>query len=120
MAKNRKNQTVSARFGPAIAATLCCGVLSCAGMNYVYQKNQIFELGRQISAREAKLKELRSDNERVMNRLGELTSPKSLELRSREMNLGLMAPRPEQIWRVPEGASGGGIIRAGVELAHSR
>jgi hypothetical protein len=102
MAKNRKYQSASVRFIPAIKAFLLCLLIGGTGVGYVWQKGQIDELGRQINAREGRLAKLRDLNKKLGDQLAMLRSPAKLEQRVRELNLGLGQPQPAQVWRVPE------------------
>jgi hypothetical protein len=104
MAKNRKNQSAAIRFGPALKALLLCLLIGGSGVGYVWQKNQIFELGKQIKKREVRLQELEGQNEKLRTQLATLRSSTFLERRVRELNLGLAMPQQNQIWRLPEPA----------------
>jgi len=46
MAKNRRNQAVTVRFGPALKAFALCALIGGAGVGYVWQKSQINELSK--------------------------------------------------------------------------
>ncbi len=102
MARNRKYQSSTIRFGPAIRAFLLCLLIGGSGVGYVWQKSQINELGKQISKREHRLKELVDQNEKLKKQLGALRSPRFLEQRIRELNLGLVQPPIGQVWLLPE------------------
>ena len=102
MAKNRKNQSAAVRFGPALKAFLLCLFIGGSGVGYVWQKNQIYELGRQIKTRENHLKELQVQNEKSRRQIAMLHSPQYIEMRIKELNLGLVQPQPNQIWRMVE------------------
>jgi len=102
MAKNRKYQSAAVRFGPALKALLLCALLGGSGVGYVWQRNQIDELGRQIANRETRLAALRDQNKKLGDQLQMLRSPKPLELRVRELKLGLGQLQPGQVWRLPE------------------
>ncbi|MSU58086.1 MAG: hypothetical protein EXS35_07890 [Pedosphaera sp.] len=104
MARNRKYQPAGIRFGPALKAVLLCLLFAGSGVGYVWQKTQIYELGKQIRQRELHLVELRESNKKLSNRLAELRSPLKLEQRARELNLGLVQAQPAQIWRLTEPA----------------
>ena len=106
MAKNRKNQSAAIRFGPAIKAFLLCAMIGGAGVGYVWQKGKIGELGRQISRREKRLVELQGQNEKLRKQLGLMRSPQFLEMRVKELNLGLVPPSSAQLWRLSEPALG--------------
>jgi cell division protein FtsB len=102
MAKNRKNQSAAVRFGPALKAFLLCLFIGGSGVGYVWQKSQINDLGSQILKRERDLGQLRIENEKARRQLAALNSPAYIELRIRELNLGLVQPQPNQIWRMVE------------------
>jgi cell division protein FtsB len=102
MAKNRKYQSAAVRFGPALKAFLLCALLGGSGVGYVWQRNQIDELGRQIANRETRLAALRDQNKKLRDQLQMLRSPKPLEQRVRELKLGLGQLQPGQVWPLPE------------------
>src|SRR6185295_3503818 len=104
MAKNRKNQSAAIRFGPALKAFLLCLLIGGSGVGYVWQKSQIFELAKLIKARENKLHDLREQNKKLSDQLAMLRSPRNLENRVRELNLGLVPPRPASVIRLLEPA----------------
>ena len=105
MARNRKYQPAAIRFGPAVKAFLLCLVIGGSGVGYVWQKDQIAQLGRQIKKRELRLKELQEQNAKLQNQLETMRSPRWLEARISELNLGLTQPAPAQIWRLREPSS---------------
>ena len=107
MAKNRKHQSAAIRFGPALKAFLLCLLIGGSGVGYVWQKNQIYELGQQIRKRELRLTELQNQNEKLHRQLAQMRSPAFLEERIRELNLGLVPPQPSQVWYLPEPAAEG-------------
>lgn len=102
MAKNRKNQAASVRFGPAVWALVTCVVIGGAAVGYVWQKQQIGQLGKQILAREKRLADLTDQNKKLRDQLAMLRSPAKLEQRARELNLGLGQPQAGSVWRLPE------------------
>lgn len=94
---NRKKQSTAVRFGPAIKAFLLCVVICGSGLGYVWQKQQIVVLGRQIKQDETRLEELRRENKQRGDALAWLRSPQALDARVRELKLGLVLPQPEQV-----------------------
>jgi hypothetical protein len=102
MARNRRNQSASIRFGPALKALMLCLLIGGSGIGYVWQKSQINGLSKEISAREKRLAALEDANERLRKQLAFMRSPAFLEGRIKEMNLGLAAPQPGQVWRLEE------------------
>jgi hypothetical protein len=102
MARNRKNESVALRFGPALKAFGLCMLLGGAAVGYVWQRSQIDELGRQITEREKKLAEIREQNKKLRDNLAILRSPGRLEQKLKDLNLGLVLPQPMDVWRVSE------------------
>jgi hypothetical protein len=102
MARNRKYKTAANRFGPALKAFLLCLLMGGSGVGYVWQKDQLVQLGRQIKKHELRLAELKEQNEKLKNQLESMHSPRFLETRIKELNLGLAQPAPVQIWRLAE------------------
>jgi hypothetical protein len=98
MARNRKYQSAAIRFGPALKAFLLCLLIGGSGVGYVWQKNQIYELGQQIRQREQALMALESQNEKLKKQLAMMYRPVWLEARIKELNLGLVPPQPQQKW----------------------
>jgi hypothetical protein len=108
MARNRKYQSAAIRFGPALKALLLCILIGGSGVGYVWQKNQIYQLGQEIKKREVCLDKLEDQNEKNRRQLGIMRGPQFLERRIKELNLGLAPAQPSQVWRlteaVPEGS----------------
>jgi cell division protein FtsB len=102
MAKNRKYQSAAIRFGPALKALFLCLVIGGSGVGYVWQKNQIYELGKQIKQREMRLVALQDQNKKLRDQFALLRSPAMLDQRVRELKLGLVLPQPTQILRLYE------------------
>ncbi len=102
MAKNRKNQAASIRFGPALKASFLCLLIGGSAIGYVWQKSEIGRLGQQIRQREAKLAQLQSDNKRFSDQISILHSPVMLDQRAKELNLGLAPATPMQVVRLTE------------------
>jgi hypothetical protein len=105
MARNRKYQSAAIRFGPALKAFLLCLLIGGSGVGYVWQKDQIVQLGRQIKKREVRLHELEDQSDKLSKQLGTMRSPPFLERRIQELGLGLVPPLPAQVWRLAEPVS---------------
>lgn len=105
MPRNRKSQSAAVRFGPALKALLLCLFIGGSALGYVWQKNQIHDLARQIKKREIRLQELRAENKLRRDLLSHLCSPQMLETRARELKLGLILPSPTQKIVLPESIS---------------
>ena len=97
MARNRKNQSAAIRFGPALKAILLCLCIGGSGIGYVWQKNQIDQLGQQIKKRELRLGELQRQNKSGRDTLALLRLPNRLIERVRDLKLGLGPPQSSQI-----------------------
>jgi hypothetical protein len=114
MARNRKSQSAAIRFGPALKAFLLCLLIGGSGVGYVWQKDQIVRLGQQIKIREARLAALEEQNEKLRKQLAFMRSPRFLEARIKDLNLGLVPPQPAQVWRLNEPSADS----AGPEQSH--
>jgi hypothetical protein len=97
MAKNRRHQSGAVWFLPALKAFLLCLLLGGTAVGYVYQKNRIYELGRQITARETRLERLKWENKLRAGQLADMQLPHKLAERVREQRLGLVPPQPGQV-----------------------
>jgi cell division protein FtsL len=102
MAKNRKNQAAEIRFGPVLKVVLLCSLICGSAIGYVWQKSQIERLGRQITDRETKLKQLKNDNKLLSDQIAFLHSPVMLDRKAKELNLGLAPAQPTQVVRMVE------------------
>jgi uncharacterized protein HemX len=100
MARNRKSQSAATRFGPALKACLLCVLIGGSGVGYVWQKEQIAKLGRQVTRRESALQSAEGTNERLRKQLANMRSPQFLEQHIKE--LGLSVPQQAQIMRLNE------------------
>ena len=101
MSRNRKNGS-AVRFVPALKAALICVLLGGSATGYVYQKNQIYELGKQIQQREKHVKDLRASNAEFSRNLMTLQSSLYLEKKVQELKLGLLQPAQSQIITIVE------------------
>src|SRR5512135_2006209 len=106
MARNRKNQSAAIRFVPALKAAVLCAFIGGSAIGYVWQKNQIIELGRKIRDKENRLAQLKDANQKLAKQLDTLRSSAYLERRLRELKLDLVQPAQTQILRLPEAPLG--------------
>jgi len=102
MARNRKYRSAVVRFGPALKAFVLCLLIGGSGIGYVWQKNQIYELGRQIRQREQRLKMLADQNDKLKTAAATMRLGGYLEMRIKKLNLGLVVPDASQKWRLTE------------------
>ena len=102
MAKNRKNQAAAIRFAPALKASFLCLLIGGSAVGYVWQKNEIYRLGKMQLEREKKLDQLKRDNEALARQVAILHSSVILDRRVKELNLGLAPATPMQVVRLVE------------------
>ncbi|MEI6192967.1 MAG: septum formation initiator family protein [Verrucomicrobiota bacterium] len=102
MAKNRKNQSAAIRFGPALKALFLCLLIAGSAVGYVWQKSQIYQLGKQMREKETSLARLKAGNQKLDDQLADLRSVMMLDQRAH--NLGLAPAQPMQVVRLPEPA----------------
>jgi len=85
-----------------LKACLLCLLIGGSGVGYVWQKSQIDQLSQGIRRREIRLNQLQDQNEKLHKQLAFMRSPRHLEMRIKELNLGLSIPQPTQVLRLPE------------------
>ena len=102
MAKQRKNRSAGIHFGPVVKVVLLCFLFCGTAVGYVWQKNEILRLGRQISDREKKLAQTKDQNEVLRDQYYLLGSQRMIEERVQHSNLGLGPVQPWQGVRLPE------------------
>ena len=101
MGRNRKNGSAT-WLVPGAKAALICLLLGGSAIGYVYQKNQLNDLGRQILKSEAELKGYQQSNAHLHRSLLTLHSTVYLEQQVRERKLPLSQPAQNQILTIPE------------------
>jgi len=103
MARNRgRNQSNAIRLIPALKAVLLCLLLGGTAVGYVVQKNKIYELGRQITAREDQLRQLQKQNKARASYLAQIQIPQVIAQRVTELRLDLQPPQAAQLVWLPE------------------
>ena len=102
MSRNRKAQSAAIRFKPVVKAVLLCLLIGGSGVGYVWQKDQLDGLGKQIKSREVHLKHMVDHNERLQRQLADMRGYKYLEMKIQELKLGLVPPQPGQVWYLAE------------------
>ena len=88
------------RFGPALKASFLCLLIAGSAVGYVWQKSQVYQLGKQIRETESRLAQLERNNQMLADQLADLRSPVKLDQRAR--NLGLVSAQPAQVVRLSE------------------
>jgi len=99
MARNKKNDSAP-RAGSLLLVVALCAVFAGLGLGYVWNKDQIDLLGRQIKGCELRLADLQRQNKMRRDQLATLCSPVALDARARKLNLGLKQPDLSQIIRL--------------------
>jgi hypothetical protein len=102
MAKSKKSQSAAIGFGPVLKVFFLCSVIGGSAVGYVWEKSQIYQLGRQIRQQEIHLAQLKSQDQRLTDQLAILRSPVMIDQRARQLNLGLVPAQPGQVCRLPE------------------
>jgi len=102
MAKTKRQNGSELRLGAVVRVGLVCAMLAGAGVGFVWQKEQINKLSQEIHDRENRLGEIQAENESRRKQLAKMRLPAFLEKRIRDLNLGLAAPQPAQVWHLAE------------------
>lgn len=102
MAKYRKNQFASIRFEPAIKALFLCLLIAGSAVGYVWQKSQVYQLGRQFHQMENRLAQLQRERKKLQDQMADLRSPVTLDRDAH--SLGLTPAQPTQVVRLAEPA----------------
>jgi hypothetical protein len=99
MGRNRRNQSGAVWLIPAIKAGVLCSMLGGSAVGYVMQKNELHDLGRNITRREIVLERLILENNRRAQHLANLQGPTKIAERVRERKMALGDPAAGQtIW----------------------
>lgn len=106
MARKSKSLQADIRVLPAVTALVLCLVLGGAGVGYVWQQNQLYELGVQLGDAQVSLEKMERQNKKLADQLAFLSSPRELDAQIKKRNLGLVPPNQEQIVRLTEAATG--------------
>lgn len=85
-----------------IVSILICSAVCLAGIGYVWAKTQVWALGREMKALEARRDELKRANDALSRTYAGMCTLRELDLRVKRLNLGLVRPQPEQFVRLPE------------------
>jgi len=97
---NRKREPL--RVGTVSRSVLACVCIAVVGVAYVWQKNQIYRLGGELKKREETAWAAEKRDTMLAAQLAQLKSPALLESRCQQYGLGLVAPREQQMVRLPE------------------
>jgi cell division protein FtsB len=100
MKRNRKREQL--RFGTVTKSLAVCICVAVSGLGYVWQKNAIYHQGDEIKKREAALSSAQKRNMMLAAQMAHLESPAQLEAECQQYNLGLVAPKENQVVRLYE------------------
>lgn len=100
--RKRKNNGNAPNGRLLLSIITAVAFLSVAALGYLWQQTEIHALGRQMKKLEVTLDHLKRANERLNRAYAEMCTPGALDLRIRQMGLGLVAPHPSQIVRMSE------------------
>jgi hypothetical protein len=101
MARNRSRRHLSGAVWlfPALKAGVLCTMLGGSAVGFVLQKNELLDLGKSITKREAVLERLKAENKVRAQHLANLQLPRNIAQRVADLKLGLGPPQPGQtIW----------------------
>ncbi len=116
MARNRKTQSASVRFGPAVKTFLLCLLIGGAGVGYVSQKNRIQLLSEQMKKLELRREKLERDRQVLVRKLAALQSATELEAQVKRMKLELEPVSPDRIVRLTVPTAGPASAREDKKL----
>lgn len=119
MPRSRKHRLTAASASSVMKMGLVSLLLGTACLAYLWQKNQISILAQEKKHGETRLEELLRLNKARSDHLAYLRLPWVLESRVKELNLGLVAPQPEQILRIVE-LSGPGVTNHDAPVVANR
>ena len=88
---------------------MLCLVIGGSGLGYVWQKDQIARLGRQISTREARLAALEGQNDILRRQLASMRSVFYVEYQIKQLKLGLVQRPATEVWHLTEPAEQGPV-----------
>lgn len=98
--KRRERSNLKPRY-VVLSITLCAAVC-LAGIGYIWAKAQVYHLGQEIKTFETRLDEIKRENAQLRQSYASECNPRELDAAVRRLNLGLAAPRADQIVRLPE------------------
>lgn len=98
----RENETAGFTFGPAIKAFLFCLFIGGSGLGFVWQKQEIGDLGRQLKDAELRLEELRRQNKNRTETLQQFLDPRLLAQKATTQFPDLTQPVANRIFILPE------------------
>lgn len=97
----RRGKGTSLKPRAVVTSIVICAAICLAGIGYVWAKSQVWKLGRKQKELEVRLEKLKHDNSVLQRQFAAMCAPAQLDFRVRELKLGLIAPNPNHIIRMP-------------------
>ncbi len=85
-----------------VASIAICAAVCLAGIGYIWAKTQVWGLSREMKRLENRRDELKRANDALERTYAAMCTARELDLRVKQLNLGLAAPQPNQIIRLQE------------------
>lgn len=101
-ANERTARNGGVEIGHALRVFCLCLFVGAASVGYLYQKNQLENLGHEIQRKELRLDQLKRENADDQEKLAWMQTHRYIDKRVQQMGLGLVEPREEQILRLEE------------------
>lgn len=101
-ANERAPRNGGVEIGHALKVFCLCLFVGAASVGYLYQKNQLENLGDEILSKELRLRQLKQENADDQEKLAWMQTHRYLDKRVQQLGLGLVEPREEQILRLEE------------------
>jgi hypothetical protein len=100
-----RRKSTSVKSSTLIKGIIACTAICLAGLGYVWAKTQVWGLSKEMKKQEVHLDELKRKNDVLQRTYAAMCAPATLDARVRHLNLGLSAPLPSQIVRLPSTAT---------------
>jgi hypothetical protein len=99
-----KRKSTALKSSTVIKAIVVCTSVCLAGIGYVWAKTEVWVLSKEMKKLELRLDDLKRQNDVLQRTYSAMCAPATLDARVRQLNLGLAAPLPSQIVRMPSTA----------------
>jgi hypothetical protein len=100
-----RRKSTALKSSTVIKGIIVCTAICLAGLGYVWAKTQVWGLSKEMKKLELHLDELKRQNDVLQRTYAAMCAPATLDARVRQLNLGLSAPLPSQIVRMPSTAT---------------
>lgn len=97
----RRAKSTALKPQTVVISIIICAAVCLAGVGYVWAKMEVLGLSRDMKKLELRLEDLKRDNDVLQRSYAGMCAHERLVARVRELNLGLAAPLPSQIIRMP-------------------